>query len=86
MMGTKNEPGKYDCYSHAHPDEPMFVLLGRDPQAPALVRLWVEKRRAEGESLEKLAEAEKVATEMEAWQQKRKTTLMLEKHIAPLCR
>ncbi|HAW11807.1 MAG TPA: aspartate decarboxylase, partial [Chloroflexi bacterium] len=30
-MGTKNNPGKFDCYDDAHPDEPMFVLLGRDP-------------------------------------------------------
>ena len=32
-MGTKNNPGKFDCYEHAKPDEPMFVLLGRDLEA-----------------------------------------------------
>lgn len=38
-MGTKNNPGTFDCYANAAPDEPMFVLLGRDKHAPLLVRL-----------------------------------------------
>lgn len=41
-MGSKNEPGQWDCYKNAEPDEPMFVLLARDPLAPFLVRLWAE--------------------------------------------
>lgn len=40
-MGTKNNPGRFDCYTKADPDEPMFVLLARDPIAPILVRLWI---------------------------------------------
>lgn len=39
-MGTKNNPGKFDCYAAAHPDEPLFTLLARDPSAPHLIRLW----------------------------------------------
>ena len=39
-MGSKLQPGKFDCYANALPDEPMFVLLARDPVAPALTRLW----------------------------------------------
>lgn len=39
-MGTKNNPGNFDCYDKAHPDEPMFVLLGRDPRAELLTKLW----------------------------------------------
>lgn len=39
-MGTKNNPGKFDCYENADPDEPMFVLLGRDRLAPSLVNIW----------------------------------------------
>lgn len=39
-MGTKENPGKFDCYSKAAPDEPMFVLLARDPSAPYLVMAW----------------------------------------------
>lgn len=43
-MGTKNKPGKYDCYQAAKPDEPMFTLLARDPLAPVLVLLWATLR------------------------------------------
>lgn len=39
-MGSKNNPGKYDCYANALPDEPMMVLLGRDPLAPPLTQIW----------------------------------------------
>lgn len=40
-MGTKNDPGDFDCYANAEPDEPMFVLLARDPLAAQIVREWV---------------------------------------------
>ena len=43
-MGTKNNPGEFDCYDNAGPDEPMFVLLARDPLAPILVDLWASMR------------------------------------------
>lgn len=46
-MGTKNNPGKFDCYANALPDEPMFVLLARDPSAPFLVTNWASRRLAE---------------------------------------
>lgn len=39
-MGTKNNPGEFDCHSKAHPDEPTFTLLGRDPLASHIVLLW----------------------------------------------
>ncbi|WP_119301113.1 hypothetical protein [Dongia deserti] len=39
-MGTKNNPGDYDCYAKAHADEPMFTLLGRDRTAHHLVAIW----------------------------------------------
>jgi hypothetical protein len=41
-MGTKNNPGEFDCYSKALPDEPMFVLLARDPRSVQLVRMWAD--------------------------------------------
>ena len=44
-MGTKNTPGTYDCYAHALPDEPMFVLLARDPDFERLVTEWAQRRR-----------------------------------------
>lgn len=43
-MATKNNPGDYDCYAHAEPDEPMFVLLARDPLAEYLTAVWVALR------------------------------------------
>lgn len=43
-MGTKNNPGEFDCLANAKPDEPYFLLLARDPVAPILVRLWVTLR------------------------------------------
>jgi hypothetical protein len=43
-MGTKNNPGAYDCYANAEPDEPMFILLARDPSAPWLVKAWAALR------------------------------------------
>lgn len=67
-MGTKNKPGSYDCYENAHPDEPMFVLLGRDPAAAAIVRLWTSLRERLGEKdIGMLAEASACANAMEAW-------------------
>jgi len=44
-MGTKNDPAKFDRYTNALPDEPMFILLARDPNAPELVRLWACRRQ-----------------------------------------
>lgn len=43
-MGTKNNPGQFDCYANAAPDEPMFILLGRDPHAATIVRKWANDR------------------------------------------
>lgn len=62
-MGTKNKPGKFDCYHSAEPDEPMFVLLGRDPLAPVLVRLWAALRSGDLKSANQATDdAFKVAT------------------------
>lgn len=43
-MGAKNDPGRYDCYAAAPPDEELFVLLDRDPVAPFLVSIWSSMR------------------------------------------
>lgn len=45
-MGTKNNPGDFDCYANAEPDEPMFILLGRDAHAHTAVRKWADDREA----------------------------------------
>jgi hypothetical protein len=46
-MGTKTNPGKFDCYANALPDEPMFVLLARDPDFARLVNEWCDRRQAD---------------------------------------
>lgn len=69
-MGTKNQPGEYDCYANAHPDEPMFVLLGRDPRAPELVEAWAQMSEARGTDPQKIAEARACAEAMRAWHRK----------------
>jgi hypothetical protein len=72
-MGTKNNPGAFDCYKAAELDEPMFVLLGRDPSAAPLVRLWAALREMQDEvkNPSKVEEAKKVANELEAWAKKK---------------
>lgn len=66
-MGTKSEPGAFDCYSSAEPDEPMFVLLGRDKHAPTIVWLWATLRELDGEDETKVAEAQRCAMDMMQW-------------------
>ena len=66
-MSTKNTPGVFDCYANAEPDEPMFVLLGRDKHAPTLVWLWATLRELDGEDLSKVADARDCAVAMTAW-------------------
>ncbi len=66
-MGTKNNPGAYDCYANAEPDEPMFILLGRDVDAPVLVWMWARLRKARGEDAAKIEEAESCALKMGEW-------------------
>lgn len=69
-MGTKNNPGAFDCYAAAHPDEPMFVLLGRDRHAPLLVTLWAWMREIDGEDAAKVAEARDCAAQMRSFRQR----------------
>lgn len=70
LMATKNDPGQFDCYASAAPDEPMFILLARDPLAPILVRLWSELRGHLAGNPSKTAEARNVALAMERWRER----------------
>lgn len=66
-MGTKAEPGRFDGYGKAEPDEPIFTLLGRDPAAPKLIRAWVfEHQNAKTDGVQ-LMEALAVADEMDQY-------------------
>lgn len=78
-MGTKNNPGQFDCYANAEPDEPMFVLLGRDPCAPTAVRDWADHRELlidRGQKPESdramVKEARECAAAMDAWRKERR--------------
>lgn len=73
-MGTKNNPGRFDCYANAEPDEPMFVLLGRDPHGHAAVRKWADDREQmiraglkPAEDIHMVFEARECADAMEAY-------------------
>lgn len=73
-MGTKNNPGKFDCYNNALPDEPMFILLARDPSAPSLIEWWADNRLSAIEQklrpesdLSLVAEARECARNMRKW-------------------
>jgi hypothetical protein len=70
QVGTKNQPGKFDCCANAAPDEPMFVLLGRDPMASFLVEIWAEARAEAGETPAKIQEARECAIKMREWASK----------------
>jgi hypothetical protein len=72
VMGTKNHPSKFDCYASAEPDEPIFVLLGRDKHAPVLVDLWANLREGDGEDPAKVSEAIQCAKAMIEFRRKRK--------------
>jgi len=50
-MGTKNNPGRFDCYHAAEPDEPMFVLLARDLSASCLIQIWAGMRTKDADML-----------------------------------
>ncbi len=43
-MGSKNNPGEFDCYAAADPDEPLFTVLARCRLSPPLVRLYAAVR------------------------------------------
>lgn len=73
-MGTKKNPGEFDCYEKALPTEPMFHLLARDKSAPDLIEAWAARRKQEIkdgdypiEDLVMVDEAIYVAIEMRRW-------------------
>lgn len=81
-MATKNNPGKYDCYANAGPDEPMFVLLGRDKHAPTLVWLWSVLRELDQEDPEKVKEARDCVAAMFTYQKENGRTTIGVGHAA----
>jgi hypothetical protein len=75
-MGTKLEELRSGCFAAAMDDEPMFVLLARDPGAPLLVRNWALTRESEiqhgqrpASDMAKVEEARRCADNMRAWRE-----------------
>lgn len=75
-MGTKLQELRSGCFAAAMDDEPMFVLLGRDPSAPDNVRAWADEREAAikagrkpSSDMSKVTEARECADNMEAWRE-----------------
>jgi hypothetical protein len=83
-MGTKRNPGRFDCYERADTDEPMFILLGRDRHASALVNLWAEMREKENEDPAVVEEARKVAADLATWAQSKAKPVMTLRAVANL--
>jgi hypothetical protein len=52
LMRKKDELAReHTCMQHAHPDEMVFVLIGRDPAAPVAIRAWVAERLRLGKNV-----------------------------------
>lgn len=75
-MGTKNNPGEFDCYAAMGPDEPHFILRANDEAAPGLVLQWAGhrlsdmiagKRALTADGCAKVAEAIHCAGTMADW-------------------
>lgn len=72
-MGTKLNPGPYDCYTKAAPDEPIFILRAKDPIAPIMVQMWARlteyfaKEHKQSVDDVKLIEAFNCAEQMRIW-------------------
>jgi hypothetical protein len=75
-MATKRNPGQYDAYAAAEPDEPIFTLRANDPTAPAMVRGWAMNRvhaifqghkPNTPDQWHKVSEAVTCAFDMEVW-------------------
>lgn len=73
-MGTKKDPGAFDCYNKAMTDEPRFTLIARDPQFAELITAWADRREREVScgarpqaDLEMVSEARKCADDGARW-------------------
>jgi len=75
-MGTKLTELRDGCFAKALDEEPMFVLLARDPKAPELVERWADDREDEiswgkrpTSDMTQVIEARQTANKMRIWRQ-----------------
>jgi len=89
-MGTKNNPGKFDCYNKLEPDEPHFVVMGRDAVGWVAVLMWIGSRLEMAtvqatpmsqEEIDKLLEARDCARAMYDWAKARGKTEIIEAFV-----
>jgi hypothetical protein len=59
-------PANRDCLVKAKPGEPMFIILGRDPDGGNIVRLWAQRRFDAGDT-EHAGPVFAIADAMDTW-------------------
>lgn len=75
----RRHKGIYDCLDKREPDEPVFVLLGRDRASSATIKIWATLwlqeislgLRPESDRAQ-ITEALKIATDMELFERDRR--------------
>lgn len=77
-MGTKKNPGAFDCHAMAAEDEPLFTLLARDKDAPLIIRMLALVREMQIEAgvrpetdRAQIEEARRCAYEMDRWRSRK---------------
>ncbi len=72
--GTKKLPGQFNCYANALDDEPIFVVLARDPSAPVAIEAWAKDWEAQikegvrpAADLAQVLEARALIEKMRVW-------------------
>ena len=68
-MSTKANPGAFDTYAAAEPNEPIFTLRANDPHASSLVFAWGALALHAKEDKAKLLDAGKTSADMALWAQ-----------------
>lgn len=65
-MAVDIDAGNHDCLAKRLKGEPMFIILGRDPDAGNIVRMWAQRREAAGDP-NHARDVFALADEMDAW-------------------
>lgn len=69
-MGTKKNPSKYDAYTAAYDDEPIFTLRANDPLAANIVLDWSTRyANTKNYNFAKWEEARAIARDMQQWRE-----------------
>jgi hypothetical protein len=76
---TRRRKVEYDCLAKLEPDEPCFVLIGRDRASAAVIKIWATLWLQEiglglrpEEDRAQVSQALKIARDMEIWERDRR--------------